>query len=41
MELYLLQFQIEQVIADDFPRAFEDDVGQWAEDEAAEHHPDD
>ncbi|MBF4162582.1 hypothetical protein [Nocardioides acrostichi] len=40
LELYLLQLQVEQVIADEFPDEFEDLVAEWAETEArAEHHP--
>ncbi len=40
LELYLLQLQVEQVIADEFPDDFEDLIGDWAEAEArAEHHP--
>lgn len=40
LELYLLQLEIEQVLADEFPAAFAEHVGTWAEDEAsAEHHP--
>lgn len=39
-ELYLLQLEVEQVLADDFPDAFEEHIGDWAEEEAAsEHHP--
>lgn len=40
IELYLLQLEVEQVLADDFPEAFEERIGDWAEEEvAAEHHP--
>lgn len=40
VELYLLQLELEQVIADEFPSAFEQYCGDWAEEEAAgEHHP--
>jgi hypothetical protein len=40
VELYLLQLEVEQVIADEFPGDFEHHVGSWAEEEAtAEHHP--
>lgn len=40
LELYLLQIEVEQVLADEFPSAYEDNVGLWAEEEiAAEHHP--
>jgi len=39
-ELYLLQLQIEQVLSDSFPTAFEAHIASWAEEEAAaEHHP--
>ena len=39
-ELYLLQLEVEQVLADEFPDAFEAHIGSWAEEEAAaEHHP--
>ena len=34
LELYLLQLQVEQVIADEFPDDFEDLIGDWAEAEA-------
>lgn len=40
VELYSLQLEVEQTIADEFPDVFAAAVGQWAEDEAAaEHHP--
>lgn len=40
IELYQLQLETEQVIADEFPDEFEARVGSWAEEEAtAEHHP--
>lgn len=40
LELYLLQLQVEQVIADEFPDEFEALIADWAEAEArAEHHP--
>lgn len=40
VELYLLQLEIEQVIADEFPIEFDEQVAEWAFDEAyAEHHP--
>ena len=40
IELYLLQLEVEQVLADEFPAAFEEHIGSWAEEEAAaEHHP--
>ncbi len=40
IELYLLQLEVEQVLADEFPDAFEEHIGSWAEDEAAaEHRP--
>ncbi len=40
IELYLLQLEVEQVLADEFPDAFEAHVANWAEEEAAsEHHP--
>lgn len=40
IELYLLQLEIEQVLADEFPDSFEDHVARWADEEAdAEHHP--
>ena len=40
VELYLLQLEVEQVIADEFPEDFEAHIGSWAEEEAAaEHHP--
>lgn len=40
VELYLLQLEVEQVLADEFPDAYEDHVGLWADEEAAaEHHP--
>lgn len=40
IDLYLLQLEIEQVLADDFPQAFQERIGDWADEEAAsEHHP--
>lgn len=40
LELYLLQLEVEQVLADEFAEVFEENIGDWAEDEAsAEHHP--
>ena len=40
IDLYLLQLEIEQVLADEFPEAFEERIGDWADEEAAsEHHP--
>ena len=40
LELYLLELEIEQVLADEFPEEFDEHVGSWAEVEAsAEHHP--
>ena len=40
VELYQLQLETEQVIADEFPDKFEAHVASWAEYEAAaEHHP--
>ncbi|MBS4752782.1 hypothetical protein KG112_08170 [Nocardioides sp. zg-ZUI104] len=40
IELYLLQLEVEQVLVDEFPDAFEDHIGSWAEEEAvAEHRP--
>lgn len=40
VELYLLQLEVEQVLADEFPDAYDDHVGDWADEEAAaEHHP--
>lgn len=39
LELYLLQLEVEQVIADEFPDEFEALIADWAEKEArAEHH---
>jgi hypothetical protein len=39
-EAYLLQLEVEQVLADEFPSEFEVHIGFWAEEEAAaEHHP--
>ena len=39
-ELYLLQLQIEQVLLDEFPAVFEEQVATWSDVEAAaEHHP--
>src|SRR5690349_15197897 len=40
IELYALQLEVEQVLADEFPSAFEEHISSWAEQEAlAEHHP--
>lgn len=40
IELHLLQLEVEQVLADEFPEAYENCVGDWADQEAAaEHHP--
>ena len=40
VELYQLQLETEQVIADEFPAEFEDHLPGWADFEAAaEHHP--
>ncbi len=40
VELYLLQLEVEQVIADEFPAEFALNIGSWAEEEAAAgHHP--
>ena len=40
VELYLLQLEVEQVLADEFPDAYEHHIACWAEEEAAaEHHP--
>lgn len=40
IDLYILQLEVEQVLADEFPEAFEEAIGSWAEEEAAaEHHP--
>lgn len=40
VELYLLQLEVEQVLADEFPDAFGTHIGLWADEEAAaEHHP--
>lgn len=40
VELYLLQLEVEQVLADEFPDAYEHHVAFWADEEAAaEHHP--
>lgn len=40
IELYLLQLEVEQVLADEFPAAFEVQIDLWADEEAAaEHHP--
>lgn len=40
VELYMLQLEVEQVIVDEFPLAFDQHVEMWAEEEArAEHHP--
>lgn len=40
IELYLLQLEVEQVLADEFPDAYQKRIGLWAEEEvAAEHHP--
>ena len=40
VELYLLRLELEQVLADEFPTAFDQHCGDWAEDEAAaQHHP--
>jgi len=40
VEAYMLQLEVEQVLADEFPSDFEAHCGSWAEEEgAAEHHP--
>ena len=40
LELYALQLEVEQVLFDEFPAAFEAHIALWAEVEAAaEHHP--
>ena len=40
VELYLLQLEVEQVLGDEFPDAYDNHVGHWADEEAAaEHHP--
>jgi hypothetical protein len=40
IELYALQLEVEQVLSDEFPAAFEAHIPMWAEEEAAaEHHP--
>ncbi|SEB48490.1 hypothetical protein SAMN04489844_0250 [Nocardioides exalbidus] len=40
IELYFLQLEVEQVLADEFPDAYEDHVGDWDDEEVgAEHHP--
>ena len=40
IELFLLQLEVEQVLADEFPDAYENHVGDWVDDEiAVEHHP--
>lgn len=40
IELYTLQLETEQVIADEFPEALEAHIAKWADYEAAaEHHP--
>lgn len=39
-QLYLLQLQVEQVLADEFPDEYEEHIGEWVEEElASEHHP--
>lgn len=40
IELYLLQLEVEQVLADEFPDAYERHVGDWVDEEmAVEPHP--
>ncbi|RYP84221.1 hypothetical protein EKO23_16300 [Nocardioides guangzhouensis] len=40
VELYVLQLEVETVLADEFPDAFDTHFADWADEEAAaEHHP--
>lgn len=40
LEMHLLQLEIEQVLADEFPAVYEGLIGDWVEAEvAAAHHP--
>lgn len=40
LELYALQLEVEQVLCEEFPAAFDEHIASWAEREAlAEHHP--
>ena len=40
IEFFLLQLEVEQVLADEFPDSYENHVGDWVDEEiATEHHP--
>lgn len=40
VELYLMQLEVEQVLDDEFPDAYDDHIAEWAVEEVAmAHHP--